>query len=133
MKILEIVRLEESDNGTFGILKINKEVFCYTLEPADRENKQSVSSIPTGQYVVKPYTSGRWGETWEITGVTDRTYILFHPGNLVSHTEGCVLLGDTVKKLNGGKLAMNSGTTFKKFKQVLDGEEEVHLTISEVY
>jgi len=31
MKILELIRLEEGEEGTFGVLKIDKQVFCTTL------------------------------------------------------------------------------------------------------
>lgn len=133
MKIVELLRREESTQGTFGILSINKEIFGYTLEPPDRENKSSISSIPPGQYLCRPYTSSRWGDTWEVTDVTDRTYILFHPGNIVSHTAGCILLGDRIKKLKGARIALNSGATFEEFLDVMSGESEFHLTITEVY
>lgn len=133
MKIVELLRREESKQGTVGILSINKEIFGFTLEPPDQENKSDISSIPTGQYVCKPYTSKRWGTTWEVTDVTNRTYILFHPGNLVSHTAGCILLGDKIKKLKGDRVALNSGATFKEFLELMEGEEEFHLTIREEY
>ena len=44
--VVEIVRLEESQEGTFGALRLNKELICATLEPQDRLNAADVSSIP---------------------------------------------------------------------------------------
>ena len=136
MTIVEIVRLEESIYGTIGILKIDKEVFCISMEPADRENKVSISSIPTGQYICKRYSSVKFPNTFEVTDVTDRTYILFHAGYKVKNTEGCILLGSHVTKLNdtaNKRALLNSGNTFSEFMKKLDGIDEFHLTISEYY
>ena len=49
---IEIIRLEENhEHGTFGILRINKEIFCCTLEENDEENASNISSIPAQQYI----------------------------------------------------------------------------------
>ena len=44
----EIVRLEKSADGTFGVLRLDGKVFCVTLELPDRGNKVNVSCIPVG-------------------------------------------------------------------------------------
>lgn len=132
MKILELIRLEETEQGTIGVLKINKVVFCFTLEPPDRENRSNVSSIPAQQYKVKPYSSVKYPDVYQIADVPDRSSILFHPGNVVGHTAGCILLGESLGKLQGDRAILNSGKTFEKFRNILrDGGH--HLTISEVY
>ncbi len=130
---LELVRLEESKQGTLGVLKLDKEIFGFTLEPPDNENKQNISSIPTGQYTLIPYTSLTHGRTWMVTEVPGRSYILFHSGNVVTSTSGCILLGDKAKKLRGNRAVLNSGNTFKEFKELLHGEHLAHLTITENY
>lgn len=132
MKILELIRLEETEQGTIGILKINKVVFCFTLEPPDLENRVNQSSIPAQQYLVKPYSSPKYPDVYEITNVPDRTYVLFHSGNVVNNTAGCILLGESVGKLQGDRAILNSGKTFDKFRNILRNENH-HLTISEVY
>ncbi len=133
MKIAELVRLEESEEGTFGVLKIDKEVFCCTLEPSDNENISSISSIPAQQYMCEPYTSIHHGETFRVTSVPQRTYILFHGGNTKAHTEGCILLGQYFGKLRGGERAvLNSGNTMRKFLALM-GKEPFHLTIQEKF
>jgi len=36
LPIVELIRLEENfQYGTFGVIKINKQVFCICLEPAE--------------------------------------------------------------------------------------------------
>ena len=51
--ILELIRLEESEAGTFGILRIQKEIALFTLEPQDRVNAVSISCIPAQQYMCR--------------------------------------------------------------------------------
>ena len=135
MKIVELIRLETSkDYGTLGVLRINKKVFCCTLEPADEENKTNISSIPTGQYICEKYFSATYGTTFQVKDVTDRTYILFHKGNVLGNTAGCILLGQYFGKLSSADRAvLNSGKTFEKFMKLLEDDFSFHLTVSESY
>jgi len=132
---LELIRLETSfEDGTFGILRVDKKIFCATLEPADRDNKPSISCIPAGQYDVKRWQSPKFGATWQVRNVPSRDYILFHAGNIMENTEGCILLGQYIDKLRDDRAVKNSGDTFKKFmgatKYISDN---MHLTIKECY
>ena len=133
MKIVELIRLEESEQGTIGILKIDKEVFCYTLEPADLLNKANVSCIPAQQYICQRVQSPKFGETFEITNVPGRSHILFHSGNNVTDTFGCILLGLTVGRLKGRRSILNSGKTFSTFMLTMLNESKFHLTIKTEY
>ena len=133
MKIVEIIRHEESEQGTIGILKIDKEVFCFTLEPSDFLNEINKSSIPTGQYLCSKIMSPNFGETFEITNVPNRTKILIHKGNISANTTGCVILGQTISKLKGQRSVLNSGKTFDDFMHVMTDEQVFHLTISTHY
>ena len=130
-KIVEILRLEEHPVwGTFGALRINKEVFCATLEPPDVANLTNRSNILPGQYICSQRKSERYGQTFEIMNVPGRTDVLFHAGNVVKHTKGCVLLGQYWGKLRGDRAVLNSGNTFKAFINVM-GLEDFFLTITE--
>lgn len=133
MKVLELIRLEETEQGTIGVLKIDKEVFCFTLEPPDKLNERNRSSIPAQQYVCVPYESNRHGKTFEIQDVPGRSDVLFHAGNVVEHTAGCVLLGDKIGKLKGKRAILNSGNTFAAFLDRLSGQHIVHLTVDTCY
>ena len=115
MKTVALIRLEKSDQGTFGVLKLDGAVFCVTLEPEDRNNAANVSCIPEGEYLARRVNSPRFGETFEITGVPDRSHILFHAGNVEGDTHGCVLLGRSYGRLRGDRAVLNSGDTFKAF------------------
>lgn len=133
MRILEITRLESGEEGSFGTMRIDKQVFCSTLEPRDRLNKPNESCIPPGQYLCQRWNSPRYGETWMVKDVPDRAGILFHPGNLAEDTEGCIFLGQYVDKLRGTRAVKNSGDTFRKFMLETAGHDTLHLTITEHY
>lgn len=133
MKILELIRLEESEDGTLGVLKINKQIFCYTLEPQDRLNKPNESSIPAQQYLCHRWTRSNDEQTWIVVDVPDRHGIMFHAGNTASDTAGCILLGDTIGKLRNDRAVLNSGKTFQRFMELTQDEAWLHLTILQVY
>jgi hypothetical protein len=132
--ILELIRLEEDfPGGTFGVLKINKEVFCVTLEPPDQENERNISSIPAQQYECQRIVSPRYGETFQVMNVPGRDHVLFHTGNVVDHTQGCIILAQYFGKLKGDRAVLNSGATFQLFMERLQNYNFVHLTVREVY
>jgi len=131
---IEIVRLEERHRyGTFGMLKINKELLCVTLEPPDRLNEQDRSSIPAQQYYCYPHTSPKFGPTWRVADVPGRENILFHAGNTLHNTSGCILLAEHFGKLNGDRAILNSGKTFKMFLKIMESHGMASLTIRECY
>ena len=134
MPIVELIRLEESETyGTFGVLKVSKEVFCVTLEPADRLNQPNISCIPAQQYICRRHYSKTFGDTFQVMSVPGRDAILFHPGNRVSDTLGCILLARHYGKLRGDRAVLNSGNTFREFMGLMDGVHQFHLTLREVY
>ena len=133
MKIVELIRLEDSFEGTFGVLKIDKEAFCVALEPPDHGNTPSKSSIPAQQYICIRHKSPTFGETFLVHDVPNRVAILFHAGNTKTDTAGCIILGQYFGKLRDFRAILNSGKTFKTFLQIMDGESKFHLTIREVY
>lgn len=131
--ILELIRLEESDAGTFGVLKVNKQVFCVTLEPRDAENATGKSSVPAQQYACRRVNSPSFGRTYQVLGVPGRSDILLHPGNTAGDTAGCILLAEHFGKLGGSRAVLNSGATFREFLGLVGDFSYLHLTIREVY
>ncbi|MCK4498969.1 hypothetical protein KAU11_00555 [Candidatus Babeliales bacterium] len=136
MKLLPTVRLirvEESNQGTFGNLLICSQVFCVTLECPDKLNERNISSIPAQQYQCIKTCSPQFGETFEIVDVPNRSHVLFHAGNTVKHTEGCIILAQYFGKLYGDRAVRNSGKTFKEFMKIMKEVKEFNLTIIECY
>lgn len=132
--VVELIRLEENENyGTFGVLRVQKQVFCVTLEPADLENAPFLSSIPPQQYLCALHVSPKYGQTFQVMNVPDRDSVLFHPGNRVRDTKGCIILAEHFGKLQGDRAVLNSGNTFKKFMELAKPYRNLHLTITEAY
>lgn len=132
MRIVEIIRLESSQDGTFGMLRIDKQLFCATLEPRENDNQQNISCIPAQPYQVHPVESPRFGGTFEVQDVPGRSHILFHAGNFAESTEGCILIGEHVGKLKDQRAIVNSGATFKRFLAEI-GRKPFRLIIYEAY
>jgi hypothetical protein len=131
---VKLIRIAEvPSKGMFGVLKVNETPFCVTLEREWRENRTNESCIPTGQYTCKMVQSPRFGKTWEIVDVPGRTNILFHAGNRVDDSLGCILLAQHYGKLYGNLAIVNSGDTFKKFIHLTHNSNELHLTITECF
>ena len=131
MPIIEIIRLEESEQGTFGVLRFQKQVTMFTLERPDLVNVPTISSIPPQQYICERWTSPKFGNTFIVKNVPNRAFILFHPGNSVDDTEGCILLGMKVSKTE--REILDSVEAFNHFMQLLNGVNQFHLTIYEHY
>lgn len=133
---LTLVRLEEDyAAGTFGVLLVDGQVLCWTLEPRDEENVTNVSSIPAQQYTCQRITSPRYGETFQVMDVPDRTNVLFHWGNWQQDTLGCILLGESIGVLQGAgtRGLVNSKKAFLWFMAALRDVQTAFLTIREAY
>jgi hypothetical protein len=130
---IELIRLETRRRyGTFGVLRINKQVFCATLEPASLDNARGLA-IPAGQYDCHRVDAPTWGDTFQVLGVPGRTGILFHSGNTADDTRGCILLAQHYGKLCGARAVLNSGKTFKTFMGLMRDVGLFTLTIKEVF
>lgn len=136
-----LTRFAESKWGTMGRLEAPEyDLSLYTLEDEWRDNARNVSRIPHGVYGCKRTIYHRYGyETFEVTGVPNRSRILFHPGNTEEDTAGCILLGktygpiETVDEETGypvTKMALyNSRPAFREFMAALEGVDEFDLEI----
>jgi hypothetical protein len=92
--MLTLLRVGSSDHGTFGVLRDGAIPFAVTMEPPWSNNEQRVSCIPPGLYTCKRVVSPKFGETFEVTGVPGRSHILFHAGNTLDDTEGCIMVAE---------------------------------------
>lgn len=106
--------------GTLGVIKLAGKEFS-TIERPWLDNAQNVSCIPTGTYLTRWRESPRFGFTWELRDVQDRTYILIHAANYPSDVQGCIGLGTN---LMGDRIAVsNSRKAVKSFEGLLEGME----------
>lgn len=91
-------RYLEIHDATVGVLQVpGLAVPIYTLEDGWKDNRPRVSCIPAGIYICKPHGWNgepvKFERVWEVTGVKGRSAILFHAGNTVTDTTGCILVG----------------------------------------
>jgi len=108
--IITLNRISDNKDSTIGYLQVDGHFFCFTLE--DQFNKTKIrgeTRIPEGTYKLSirkedsPLTLqhrknyGAWFKYHiEISGVENFKWIYIHSGNDDDHTDGCLLLGDTL-------------------------------------
>lgn len=135
LKKIILIRVCENQYGTFGVL-LDEDVmrgefipFATTLELRWRNNIPVGSCIPAGHYECKRVKSQKFGETFEIANVPNRSHILFHWGNTLKDTSGCILVGEQFGYLGvlAGILASKKG--FKEFMNRLKNYNTFHLEI----
>ncbi len=129
MKVLTLKRIAENKDGMFGVLIDHDKPFALTLERQWLNNEPLLSCIPDGYYICKRVKSPKFGDVFEITGVQNRTNILFHKGNVVDHTEGCILIGEQFETLNGKTAILHSGKGFTEFMDKLKDVDEFRIII----
>ena len=104
----------KNPHGTFGVLSIDNSPQCVTLEPSWKNNQQDISCIPEGVYLCREIESPRHGHTYEVTDVEGRTHIVFHVGNTLKDTLGCILVGTQFGAINGIDAILDSRSAFSK-------------------
>jgi hypothetical protein len=108
----------------------NDTQIAVTLEHAYPEDSGFVPKIPVGTYSCQRGMHQLEGmtapfETFEITGVTGHTNILFHVGNFNKDSEGCVLLGSAL----GAEMVSGSKTAFLNFMNIQENVDEFILEV----
>lgn len=139
---LKVERRWKKATYTIGILYVDGERFCETLEDKDRGLLQTdtiwsikarkvyaETAIPVGQYkvamdTVSPkYAAIQWyrevcgGKMPRLLAVPGFDGILIHPGSDPSHTAGCLLVGRNTKV---GQLTESKATFKKLYKRMRD-------------
>jgi len=130
MKKVNLYRIVTSDQGTNGFLEVNG-FKCAVLELPWRGNKRNCSCIPDGVYHCVLRNSPKFGLTYHITNVPNRSYILIHSGNVAgdetlgyrTHTNGCILLGKYTGILHNQKAVLVSRRTLRLFREYIDTNE----------
>lgn len=97
-----------------------------TLERPWLNNMRNKSCIPAGIYKcswLPRSASGRYKRVWIVEGVPGRSGILFHTGNLVRHSKGCILPGKTRGRLKGFDAVLSSGVALGRMRKQLSGKD----------
>lgn len=142
---LLVKRFNDTGDATNGLLFVDGDFQCFTLEDEYREVKvQGETRIPAGTYEVKfrevlsPMTK-RYQDKFDwfkwhlqIMDVPGFTNIYIHIGNTDEHTEGCLLVGRTAS-VDG--TVGNSTTAFSDLYAIvsdaLNNGETVTITLDD--
>jgi len=124
-----LIRIAQTESETFGVLLDGKIPFCVTLERPWLANRRGISCIPDGYYMCRRIQSPRFGDTFEVIEVPNRSHILFHKGNLSDDTHGCILVGEQYEPLGGENAILASGKAFGEFRRRTEGIDDFFLNI----
>jgi len=126
---VKLIRIERAEDGVFGVLTINGQVVCLTIERPWLDNQKNISCIPAGEYTCKRVDSPKFKETFEVLNVPTRNYILFHAGNTIEDSLGCIIPGSKFGELRGKRAVLESNPAFIEFMTRLDGLDSFQLQI----
>lgn len=129
---MDLIRVAYLDKVTFGVLLFDRVPFCVTLERPWLGNQRNVSCIPVGSYLCKRVNSPKFGETFEVVSVPNRSAILFHKGNLSEDTHGCIIVGEQFEPMTGMLAIQASGKAMSEFLILTSGLNSFSLNIKEV-
>lgn len=126
-KILDVeLTRQYYSTHTYGTLLLPDGSVLHTLELPWKENQRNISCIPPGTYQCKfleRTASGRYTYIWIVLGVEGRSGILFHSGNLLKHTQGCILPGIKRGLLAGQSAVLSSRAAKMKMRDVLNDQD----------
>ena len=118
-----LLRTLITDQCTIGWLVVGGTVFR-TMERPWKNNESNVSCIPSGVYPVDSLpqsSSGKYHNVFHVKDVPDRTGILIHNGNLVSHSKGCIILGLRKGYIGGEPAVLASRIAINKLNSIIKG------------
>lgn len=134
MQRLTIRRALSDEQGTLGVVFVDREFFCFSIELPWRFNAREISCFPAGEYRLLYTLSPRLKiRTYEVVDVPSRSGIRIHSGNLAgdkirgweSHSLGCPLFGErqgALKTPNGRaqRAVMLSRQAIQRMENALD-------------
>ena len=131
MKI-ELLRVGQSNRGTFGVLRQREIPFALTLERPWVDNQSNVSCIPAGSYTCQRIRSPKFGDTFEVMNVPNRSHVLFHKGNTLDDTHGCILVAEEFSGTFERPMIVSSARGFGEFLALLEGQTTFDLLVLDV-
>lgn len=133
MEQIEIIRTSlTKDSPQFGVMYVKGTIPRFlTLELPNLDNHHDISCIPLGRYICKRRASviTEGEDTFEVMNVPNRSSILFHWGNTIKDTKGCILLGLSLGEIGFNPAILNSKKAWRKFMAYLHHIDEFELFI----
>ena len=145
---LHLIRISTGKESTTGVLHINGEFVCFTLEDTKRNKKlHGETRMPDGLFKITLRNEGgmtqkyatRYGAMhrgmlW-LKDVPDFQWIYIHTGNKRGHTEGCILVGDSLNnnRISDGFVGKSRDAyrrVYPIIAKAIESNEEVSIRIS---
>jgi hypothetical protein len=139
---ITLLRFQDDGQTSLGLLYINNKFYCYTLEDTFRKVKiPGETRIPSGTYNVDfrreetdlTRTYRQRFPDWfnyhlHIQDVPNFQSIYIHSGGDHTHTEGCILVSDSMNAGKESTFLSNSKNTYKNLytfleKHILEGKK----------
>ena len=143
---LELKRFSSQSDTTLGLMFLDGEFECFTLEDEYRAEKiKGETRIPEGTYKVakREVLSGltkKYREKYPwfdfhfmLHDVPGFQYVYIHIGNDDDHTDGCLLVGDSVKsnRFNEDNNLTSSGPAFKRLYQKMSEADIINISVTD--
>ncbi len=125
-----VLRRSYTPYGVWGRLNMPSGLTLSTLERPWEGNAPELSCIPEGVYICRRFESPTYGETFIVEDVSGRTYILFHPGNGIENSKGCILVAQRLAIWDNELKIGDSRKGFNEFMSELEGVEEFELIVT---
>lgn len=138
MSDLTLQRFTLTPTSTFGVLTRDDtgDTVAVTVEREwdNGSNRKSTpekpgACIPPGVYTCIKVKSPKFGDTYEVTKVPNRSAILLHSGNLSDDSRGCIILGTAFGKVKGKDGVTGSKLAMGKFLALMANTPAFTLTI----
>lgn len=132
---IELIRLTAPERPRLGVIRLAGVPAMVSLERPWLNNAPAISCIPLGEYMAKRVKNRRTNggmfipETFEVTNVPERSGILFHVGNTVADTQGCILVG--MRFEHQATAILESRLAFEVFMQQMAGVPQFVLEVKE--
>lgn len=119
--IITLVRLYR-DQATIGAFLHNNSSICKSIELPWLANQNQKSCIPEGLYKLTPYVSKKFGQTYQVQNVKNRSGILIHPANdAKKELKGCIA---PVTSLNKDLTGNESRKATEKIKNLIKSYQD---------
>lgn len=90
MMVFQLYR-NQFEKGTYGVLFVDGQFVCFTIELPWKDNARNVSCIPDGCYELELWFTDRFKHHLVVRDVPGRSGILIHPANdALKELRGCI-------------------------------------------
>jgi hypothetical protein len=147
---LHLMRIATNAESTIGTLALDGKFFCWTIEDAFKAQKEAgTTRIPPGLYEIKLRQEGgmtkryydrfpdmHQGMLW-LQDVPEFSWVYIHTGNKASHSEGCILVGDSANNnaIGDGFVGASTAAYKRLYPQIAEAvvdKDPVKILISDI-